>query len=157
LDSLETRFWSKVDIKGPEECWLWVASKNPQGYGTFNLNGRTRSAHVIAFLLAHPDLDQPEAVRHQCDTPLCCNPNHLLPGTKLENMRDAKERKRNTWGERQNRAKLTLTLVAEIRATYAAGGITKAQLARQYSLSRTHISKIILGRLWPYEEAAWTH
>ena len=27
------RFWSKVDIRGDNECWPWTAYRNPSGYG----------------------------------------------------------------------------------------------------------------------------
>gem|GEM_PF-6576504 len=29
------RFWSKVDIRGPNDCWEWQAKRHPRGYGVF--------------------------------------------------------------------------------------------------------------------------
>jgi hypothetical protein len=31
------RFWSKVDVRSPEECWEWQASRTGHGYGQFCL------------------------------------------------------------------------------------------------------------------------
>jgi len=30
-----TRFWDKVDKRGPDECWPWLANIEPTGYGTY--------------------------------------------------------------------------------------------------------------------------
>jgi hypothetical protein len=49
--NLRKRFWSKVDVQGEDECWLWTAKKNRYGYGEFNLDNVRRSAqaYVIAY------------------------------------------------------------------------------------------------------------
>lgn len=33
--SILKRFWSKVAIGDPDDCWLWLAAKNRGGYGNF--------------------------------------------------------------------------------------------------------------------------
>jgi len=35
LEILSNRFWEKVIIAGPEDCWEWTASKQSSGYGAF--------------------------------------------------------------------------------------------------------------------------
>lgn len=49
LISTETRFWQKVDKKGPDECWGWKSTKNWQGYGLFYLDGRQVTVHRLSF------------------------------------------------------------------------------------------------------------
>lgn len=46
------------------------------------------------------DTQDPGRCRHACDTPACCNPDHLADGTQADNMRDAAERGRNA-GQRK--------------------------------------------------------
>lgn len=46
---LSERFWGKVAIAGPDECWLWTASRYTDGYGKIRANERRASmsaAHV---------------------------------------------------------------------------------------------------------------
>ena len=45
----EERFWAKVDRRGPDECWIWTAYRDPDGYGQFGLNGRNVKAHRYAY------------------------------------------------------------------------------------------------------------
>ena len=33
MPSIEERFWTKVEFT--ETCWLWTASRIPDGYGNF--------------------------------------------------------------------------------------------------------------------------
>lgn len=96
LMSTVRRFWAKVDRT--QDCWLWTAEVNNQGYGRFNLWGddsRERVlAHRLAYTLYTGDDIGDQVVRHDCDTPRCCNPAHLRIGTQADNMRDAVERNR---------------------------------------------------------------
>jgi hypothetical protein len=43
----EERFWTKVDKRGPGECWPWLESTKPAGYG----NCEGRPAHRVAYEL----------------------------------------------------------------------------------------------------------
>lgn len=45
------RFWAKVSFAG--ECWEWQASRNQQGYGTFQLDRKARRAHRVAWQLTN--------------------------------------------------------------------------------------------------------
>lgn len=89
------RFWSFVDRRTPEECWLWLGGKSSSGYGQFWLRGKCISAHRVSFRLAkgHWPLI---VTRHTCDQKACVNPHHLLEGTYVENMQDATTRGRMT-------------------------------------------------------------
>ncbi len=95
MESLEERFWSKVDIPldddgkpDKEECWLWKASVNSDGYGHLGISGKTVKAHRVAFCLENGDFDGTKCVLHRCDTPRCCNPEHLWLGTIKDNNQD---------------------------------------------------------------------
>lgn len=48
------RFWSKVDKRGPDECWPWKAAvrKKSQGYGAFWFQGRHQPASRMALVFS---------------------------------------------------------------------------------------------------------
>lgn len=92
-DSVKERFWSKVDVRGPDECWEWQGCRDEHGYGRigFFTNGvhrtyvTSRFARMITDGIAHP----PHIVtRHMCHNPPCVNPRHLLWGTQKDNAQD---------------------------------------------------------------------
>lgn len=168
MDCLYERFWSKVDKRGPDECWLWKSTTNGWGYGVIRVGG-TRSggtmlAHRLSLAMAWGPLEPPEdkIVMHSCDTPLCVNPQHLNYGTDAENWADMRAKGRHARGERHgNRqrpeqfrhekngnAKLTWAQVDDIRRRYAAGGITKTALSKEYGVTDVNVCSIVNGNTW---------
>lgn len=94
--SLADRFWSKVDKRGPDECWPWAAHcRRRDGRGCFSLKGVSRPAPRVAFILTH-GVEPSGYACHTCDNPKCCNPAHLWDGTHSENMRDMSLKGRGT-------------------------------------------------------------
>lgn len=94
----EQRFWSKVERRGPDECWNWKAGTAGRGkviYGKAWFRGKGQSAHKVAWILTHGPIQQVRGlgshglcVLHGCDNPLCVNPRHLSLGTHQANMDD---------------------------------------------------------------------
>ena len=94
--SIEERFWTKVDIKHPDECWIWKAGKGSKGendYGYFS-KGKETFAHRVSYILTYGPIPQGLYVLHNCDTPSCVNPYHLRLGTHIDNVRDMIDRDR---------------------------------------------------------------
>lgn len=87
------RFWAKITVAGPDDCWLWTASTNGKGYGVHAGNTWRHYAHRYAFWLAYGRW--PNVCRHSCDVRGCCNPAHLLDGTTADNARDMVARGRH--------------------------------------------------------------
>ena len=148
------RFWSKVDRRGPDECWRWLGGHVPDGYGVFSVecpDGKWRSikAHRYAWVLEHGSFP-PDGlhVLHRCDTRDCVNAAHLFLGTNDDNVADrvSKGRSASQRGSRNPRAKLTQEQVEAIRAE--AGKTNTAVLAARYGVSRKTVQVVISGSSW---------
>lgn len=154
------RFWEKVDVRSPDECWPWLAYVGKRGYGMMRLLDASRqqkviTAHRIAYTLVYGTIPCGEGhfgtvIRHSCDNRVCCNPFHLDPGSHLDNMRDAVARGRNVRGERQPQSKLTETQVLEIRSIYSEGGVTQQQLAQKYGVIQQAIQLVVARKGWKH-------
>ena len=80
-------WWAeKVDFSG--DCWLWTGYKSPKGYGSFGLNGRSRPAHRVTWILYRGEIPKGLLVLHKCDVRHCVNPCHLYLGTAHDNNQD---------------------------------------------------------------------
>jgi hypothetical protein len=146
------RFWEKVAVGGKTDCWLWNGAVSKNGYGSFGLEGRATSAHRVAYRLGNGVLPDGLMVRHKCDTPICVNPDHLEPGTHVDNMRDKKERgreppPRDQAGEKNYNAKLTAADVELIREFIALGWTNKGMVKR-FGVTHANISAIRRGKSW---------
>jgi hypothetical protein len=92
------RFWLRVTIGLPDECWEWQGSRRGDNYGQVYVAHKHRAAHRFSFFLAHRYY--PPVVRHKCDNRVCVNPHHLEGGTQTENMRDVVERGRHFYANK---------------------------------------------------------
>ncbi len=143
------RFWSKVDRRGPDECWPWMHGQHDFGYGQFWVNavGRCLGAHrIVAFLAYGTDADRPCAL-HSCDNPPCCNPAHLRWGTFGENAAERDMRGRVAHGERQGLSKLTAATVRQMRAEYASGVLTP-ELGRRFGVHTATAWSAVTRKTW---------
>lgn len=148
------RFWSKADVRGPNECWPWLRSVDRCGYGKFQVGARSNDvAHRVAWRLVNGPVPEGLYVLHHCDNPPCVNPRHLYTGTQFDNMHDAVVRGRHVpppRGEAHRTSKLTIAKVAEIRRR-AASGETQTSLAGEFGVTQTAISSVVRRRTWKKE------
>lgn len=112
------RFWSKVDVAGPEDCWVWRGRRDHGGYGAAKNNGKQMAAHRLAWLIQNGPIPEDRNVCHHCDNPPCCNPSHLFICTQLENVRDcyAKGRRADQKDHRRS-----LSVCADCRSVFRPG------------------------------------
>src|SRR5262245_32169113 len=134
---LPCRVWSKVDARGPDECWDWTGARTSNGYGLIRVGGQKRNAHAVVLeLVTDEAANGPCGPHGPCDRPICVNPRHLRWGSNADNVADRVERERSATGdrsgarlhpeamprgERHGLAKLTADLVRELRRQRAEG------------------------------------
>lgn len=151
--NLPQRFWRKVNKT--DSCWLWIASQDGCGYGTIRTasHGRITRAHRVSWILHRGPIPSGLNVLHNCpsgDNPSCVNPDHLWLGTQGENCKDRDDKGR-CWhpkGEEVKHSKLNDEKVRMIRQM--SGHMTKAEIARQFSVSAPAIGKVLKGRSWKH-------
>lgn len=84
-------------IPVPESgCWLATTWWDEDGYG--RTTGCT-FLHRLSYEIHKGEIPDGMSVCHKCDTPACCNPDHLFIGTNKDNMADSVRKGRKS-GER---------------------------------------------------------
>lgn len=142
------RFWARVKVGEPSECWPWFAGRDPAGYGGLRWGGKVARAHRVAFALHH-GREPVGILRHRCDRPACCNPGHLVEGDHAANVADRVSRGRSAQREQNGRAVLTEQEVRAIRrAYYSREGPSAAKLAKVYGVHTSTVALIVRGKVW---------
>jgi len=143
-----------LQFKPTEDCWIWAAATDSDGYGIFKgvYDGVPyQRAHRYSWALHNRRNVPKEAlVCHKCDNPRCVNPDHLFLGTPGDNMRDkiAKHRHNIPKGELSPQAILTeadaLKILADPRPY--------AQIAADYGVAATTIGSVKAKVSWAHLE-----
>lgn len=98
---IDVRFWSKVDRRGPDECWPWMGNLHDAGYGMLWRTNTTRyRAHRVAYELLVGPIPAGLDIDHTCHNRdaaclggrtclhrRCVNPAHLEPVSNAVNAR----------------------------------------------------------------------
>ena len=85
------RFLSKIAVRGPDECWPWIAqatSKNGRGSFGFGGAGKCVTAPSWALQWLGGVALEGRWALHTCHNAACCNPSHLYAGDREDNTRD---------------------------------------------------------------------
>ena len=149
LSRLPQRFWDKVNRTST--CWLWTGYTDPFGYGHYSVN-RKRSglmANRVLWEAIYGLLLPGMCVLHKCDTPACVRPSHLFIGTRDDNNRDMRNKRRHMHGETHTTAKLTEAQILEILRLYSTG-ISQAEISLRYGIAASNVSVIVRARTWKH-------
>lgn len=139
-----TAFLQKVDTKSfdAKACWEWKGAGKGNGYGNVRVKTKNMTAHKRAYELFCGPVPDGMDVCHSCDNRWCVNPDHLFPGTRLENMTDCKAKGRTAGG---NRKDLTEKTIQEIRRR-AVAGIPTRRISEQLDVHYGTVYNVIKGK-----------
>ena len=79
------RILSRVFVQS-SGCWLWLGVIEANGYGALGVRGRKVYAHRLAFEVFRGEIPAGMDTDHLCRNRACCNPEHLEPVTRRENV-----------------------------------------------------------------------
>jgi hypothetical protein len=144
--TVEERLWRHCIPEPNSGCWLWLASIHPKtGYAQIMMpHGKPERAHRVSYKIHKGPIPAGLDVRHTCDIRCCINPNHLITGTRKQNMADAIKRGRLQRGTDRYNAKLDEVKVTAIRTDQRVQQI----IAFEYGVDQALISRIKAGKLW---------
>lgn len=157
------RFMAKVSKS--TGCWNWVAGKFNGGYGKFRIGNKFYLSHRVSYSIHFGETPAHLCLLHKCDNPSCVNPDHLQPGTHLENSKDmiskgrAPTGKRNGHhtkpemtprGELHERSKLTENQVLSIRKRFNHTYGQLSEMAREFFVTAQSIYAIVKRKSWKH-------
>jgi hypothetical protein len=144
FDRLMSRLSNTQDLS---TCWEYKLGVNEDGYGSMCVDGKKDRIHRLMFRWFFPDVAC-DVVRHLCNNPRCCNPQHLRGGTQLDNIRDRVLAGRDGFhkGTANGRSKLNEQSVLEIRNSSESYTV----LASRYGVSKTVIKNVKLRLSWKH-------
>ena len=147
-------------------CLIWPYGKCSNGYGQARVDGKQRSAHLIALEHVTPrpagkvcsvrgdwvDGSKLEAAHGPCHDRSCCNPLHLSWLTTAENAADRKRDGTHPTNENHGSCKLSDADVARIRSLWEGPyrgpnrtGPSQSELADQFGCGKSQICHIVNG------------
>ncbi|MFE0326289.1 HNH endonuclease signature motif containing protein [Streptomyces sp. NPDC058960] len=115
---------------------------------------RAVRAHRAVYEAFHGCVPDGLLVRHRNGNPSDNRLANLEVGTAEDNAADAIRHGTIVRGARIGISKLTEKEVLGIRASYAAGGVSLRELAREYGVCKSNIRSIIDRRSWAWLEDA---
>ena len=128
------RILSRSHLLSPTGCLIWEGGADSRNYGMISVNGMPTYTHRVVYEHFHRQLIPGEVVRHTCDRSRCCNPEHLLAGTRGDNVRDAFERG-------QLKVKVSSEVVQKLRA----GELTIKEAVAVTGATYKHLYNVKLG------------
>ena len=157
------RLLAKANKNGPVArpelgpCWMWIGSRNPQGYGHIKTGSRltkakTELAHRVAWELERGVIPEGLCVCHKCDNPSCVRVEHMFLGTRADNNHDMDAKGRRVTlapkGERHGAARLTERDVELMRLAYETLPVSQLDIANAWGISKVGAHAVLRYQTW---------
>lgn len=128
--SIEERIGRYIEPQ-PNGCWLFNGIADQYGRAWFT-GRRLLVVHRFVYETLRQPLPDDIALHHRCETPGCCNPDHLIPVTSRQHGVQHRWSTKNPEG------------VARIHDLHAAGWSLRA-IGADVGLSASYVSRIVRG------------
>ncbi len=138
-------FWSRVDLRGPEECAPYVGpgTRTRDGHVRVSIGGSKIYAHRFAFFDTYGVW--PYVACHLCHHPSCCQPTHIVDGDHALNAlhRDLADRRTSRLPKRPQHwsSRVSATDIQELIEARA-HGIRATVLATEYGISAETVRSV---------------
>lgn len=122
-----------VDENG---CWIFHGAINDMGYGVVGVQGRNVRAHRITYETFVGLIPEGLDIDHLCRVRACCNPQHLEPVTRAENLLRGWAIRKGTHCAHGHERTEANTVVAPSEPSWPRCRICANERARGYRLRR---------------------
>lgn len=132
-------------------CLEWTGHCHWKGHGQISIGGRNAGigyTHVVAWEMENGPVPEGMIVCHRCDSPACCNPEHLFLGTRADCTALMVSKNRHSHGER-HAVKLNSSIVLRIKELLRLG-LTQQEIADDFGVARSMIGLIKQGKRWKH-------
>lgn len=138
------------------ECLIYQGVINNNGYGQIGVDRKPRLVHRVVYEATIGAIPAGLDLMHSCDRRPCVTVAHLSPGTRKQNMADAKAKGRLCSGERRRAISkwlcgdahpatvITSDDMADVRML-AGWGVSQKQIAAEYGVLPSCISRRLSG------------
>lgn len=142
-------------------CLLWYKCTVPEGYGSINIDRKSRRVHVVA-LLIHEGLTEPPMgpdgkplmVRHMCANRNCCEASHLEWGTAKQNGEDMVRDGKSGAGEDSPLAQMSNETASTIKLSWRPRNdpeyMTQVERAKKFGVTVNVVNSIDCGATWKH-------
>ncbi len=140
-EMLETN--TSVDENG---CWLWRDRVHNDSYVSIRPYSlakkyKVNRAHQLSYIVYKGDYDRSLVIRHMCHIARCVNPDHLVVGTQLDNLRDSFFNSKNS--------RIPVSVILDI-VHYLNIGNTFNQILAATNIDKQILKNIINGQSYSY-------
>jgi hypothetical protein len=137
-------------------CWIWNGPIFHDGYGNCGGGYPDQRSHRASYILFKGVIPNKMWILHNCNMPLCINPEHLYLGDVKQNVKDCIEAgtfprgpnpKKARNGTKNGRAIICSSIVNKIRKLYS-NPYSYGQLSKLFNLSKRQTMRIVKGESW---------